>query len=281
MQTIGVMGLGIIGSIWARHYQEAGVLGGTWNRTPKKDAPNPKFQPRDLASAVDVMQIVVSDPSAVRSIVERICPVLTADKLVIQSSTIDPESSIEFQDMVEETGAHYLEAPFTGSKPAAEERQTVFYLGGRDEEVQMAEPFLSQISSTRMRIGTPAQAATLKLAMNLNLAAQMQALAEALTLARRAGISDEIFFSGLAQNAGSSGLTRLKEPKLRAGDFTPQFSVKHMLKDLRLAGRISPDLPLLETVRDCLAATATAGHGEEDFSAVIRLLLNARPNRGR
>lgn len=274
MKTIGVIGLGIIGSIWAKHYGKAGVLAGVWNRTPRTDFPKWLPTPEAVASAADVIQIVVADPPAVREVIGRLSPQLKAGKVVVQSSTIDPESSEAFRQQVLARGARYLEAPFTGSKPAAEERKTVFYLGGEPGLMAELEPLFSIISELRYRIGTNRQAATLKLAMNLNIAAQMEGLAEALTLVRRAGLGDELFFSALSKNVGYSGVTRLKEAKLKAGDFAPQFSVKHLLKDLRLAGQIGPDqrLPLLAALQSCYAEAAAAGLAEEDISAVIKQL---------
>jgi 3-hydroxyisobutyrate dehydrogenase-like beta-hydroxyacid dehydrogenase len=270
---IGVIGLGIIGGVWARHYDAAGQLAGAWNRTAQPDFPQWKDSPEAVASASDIVQIVVADPPAVRGIIERIVPVLGPGKVVVQSSTIDPQSSDSFRALVTATGARYLEAPFTGSKPAAEQKQSVFYLGGEASLIAELEPVLALVSQARFHIGDHQQACTLKLAMNLNIAAQMQALSEALVLARRAGISDDVFFGAMGKNVGQSGLTKLKEPKLRAGDFTPQFSVKHMLKDMRLASRINgcEDFPVLDTVRDRLAAAERAGWGDEDFAALIKL----------
>ncbi|MDF3059064.1 MAG: oxidoreductase [Rariglobus sp.] len=271
---IGVIGLGIIGSVWARHYEAAGKLAGAWNRTPQPGFPFWMDSPESVVSAADVVQIVVADPPAVRTVLGRIVPVLGPGKIVVQSSTIDPQSSEEFRALVVTRGARYLEAPFTGSKPAAEQGQSIFYLGGDAALIAELDPLLAIISTARFHIGDHQQAATLKLAMNLNIAAQMQALSEALVLARRAGIADEVFFGALGKNAGYSGLTKLKEPKLRAGDFAPQFSVKHMLKDMRLASRINgcEDFPVLDTVRDRLAAAERAGWADEDFSALIKLL---------
>lgn len=271
---IGVIGLGIIGGVWARHYEAAGALAGAWNRTPQPAFPRWMDSPEAVAAAADAVQIVVADPPAVRAIVERILPALGPGKTVVQSSTIDPRGSDEFRSRVIGTGARYLEAPFTGSKPAAEQRQSVFYLGGEASLAAELDPLLALVSQTRFHIGDHRQAATLKLAMNLNLAVQMQALSEALTLARRAGIPDDVFFGALGKNAGYSGLVKLKEPKLRAGDFSPQFSVKHMLKDVRLASAMNgcEDFPVLDTVRDRLAAAERAGWGDEDFAALIKLL---------
>lgn len=271
---IGVIGLGIIGAVWARHYEAAGVLAGAWNRTAQPGFPQWKVSPEAVASAADVVQIVVADPPAVRGVIERILSALGAGKIVVQSSTIDPRSSEEFCRAVMATGARYLEAPFTGSKPAAEQKQSVYYLGGDAGLIAEVEPLLALVSQARFHIGDHKQATTLKLAMNLNIAAQMQALSEALTLARRAGIADDVFFGALGKNVSYSGLVKLKEPKLRAGDFSPQFSVKHMLKDMRLASAMNgcEDFPVLDTVRDRLAAADRAGWADEDFAALIKLL---------
>ncbi len=271
---IGVIGLGIIGGVWVRHYQAAGVLAGAWNRTAQPDFPQWKATPEAVAAAADAVQIVVADPPAVRALLQRLLPALCPGKIIVQSSTIDPVSSDEFCHLVTASGARYLEAPFTGSKPAAEQKQMVFYLGGDAALVAEMEPLLSLVSQTRFHIGTNRQATTLKLAMNLNIAAQMQALSEALVLARRAGIGDDTFFAALGKNVSYSDLAKLKEPKLRAGDFAPQFSVKHMLKDMRLASGINgcEEFPVLDTVRDRLAAAERAGFADEDFSALIKLL---------
>src|ERR1035437_1623927 len=127
---IGVLGLGIIGGVWARHYHAAGVLAGAWNRTAQPDFPAWLPTPEAVVAAADVIQIVVADPAAVESVLTRILPRLGPGKVVVQSSTIDAGSSARFAALVTARGARYLAAPFTGSKPAAEQKQSVFYLGG-------------------------------------------------------------------------------------------------------------------------------------------------------
>jgi 3-hydroxyisobutyrate dehydrogenase-like beta-hydroxyacid dehydrogenase len=274
MKSIGVIGLGIIGGAWARRYHAAGKLAGTWNRSPKPEAPKWNASLEALVEAADFLQIVVADPPAVEGLLTRMLPKLGPGKYVIQSSTIDPASSLRFQKLVRSTGAHYVEAPFTGSKPAAEEGKTVFFLGADAEDIKMVEPLLRLISETRFVIGTGQQAATVKLAMNLNLAAQMEAFCESLTLVRRAGISDETYFSVLAKNASQSGLAKMKEAKLKEGNFDPQFSVKHMFKDMRLASASAGghEYPILETVRKRLQAADAEGYGNLDYCILIKLL---------
>jgi 3-hydroxyisobutyrate dehydrogenase-like beta-hydroxyacid dehydrogenase len=275
MQAIGVLGLGIIGEIWANRYQAAGRLAGAWNRTPKPHCPQWKSTALEVAAAADVTHIVVADPPAVSSLLDAILPALGKGKAVVQSSTIDPASATAFAARVRATGATYVESPFTGSKPAAEAGAVVFFMGGDAADRDAVEPLLALVSETRFRLPTVAQAAALKLAMNLNIAGQMQALAESLTLARQAGIDDDFYFQVLAKNVSYSGLARLKEAKLKAHDFSPQFSVKHMHKDMRLAdGTGHGDLPLLKTVRACLARAEAQGMGDDDFSALVRLLMD-------
>ncbi|MFU8892541.1 MAG: NAD(P)-dependent oxidoreductase [Luteolibacter sp.] len=273
-KSIGVLGLGIIGAIWARHYHNTGVLAGAWNRTPQPGFPMAMESALDVARAADAIQIVVADPAAVSSVIEAILPALDDSKVVIQSSTIDPDSSDAFRNRVIATGARYVEAPFTGSRPAALEKQTVFYLGADDVLCEAIEPMLSLVSAHRLRVGDHRQACALKLAMNLNIAAQMQALAEARAICARSGIGDDVFFDALSRNVSHSGLSRLKEPVLRSNDFSPMFSVKHMHKDMRLAGEMkeSDGCAILATVIDRLAAAESAGHADEDFAALAKLM---------
>jgi 3-hydroxyisobutyrate dehydrogenase len=205
---------------------------------------------------------------------DAILPSLDDTKIVVQSSTIDPESADQFRGQVIATGARYLECPFTGSKPAAEAKQTVFYQGGDDDLIAELEPVLSLVSAHRIRIGDHRQACALKLAMNLNVSAQMQGFSEALTLCRRAGIGNEVFQNAIERNTTYSGLLQLKWPQVRDEDYAPFFSIKHMHKDMRLAEGMPDvsDLQLLALVRERLATAEANGFGDEDFAALFKLL---------
>src|SRR5271163_2524522 len=230
---ISILGLGIIGSAWAKNLMADGHTVRCWNRTPK-DFPNFHASIQDAVDGAEVIFIIVADPPAVGSILDQIAPKLGPGQLVIQSSTISAKWTLQFARQVEKTGAAFLEAPFTGSKLAAENRQTVYYLGGEPRLIQIARPILEPLSSNILHIGPLGSASSLKLALNLNIAGIAQTLCESLTLCRRAGISDHIYFTALGRNAARSGVSDLKEPKLRSHDYSPQFSLKNMAKDLRL-----------------------------------------------
>jgi 3-hydroxyisobutyrate dehydrogenase-like beta-hydroxyacid dehydrogenase len=274
LERVGVIGLGIIGSVWAVNYEAGGLLSATWNRTPKPGSSKPVEDPAAVARACSVVHVVVSDPSAVDGVVSAIERELRPDHLVMQSTTIDPGSASRFAARVRARGAAYVEAPFMGSRPAAEQRKTVFLVGGEEAASERALRVLSHLSATRRRVGTEAQAAALKLSMNLHVAITMQGICEGLTLARASQLPDEAFFRVLEGTALWSGFHVLKEPKLRKNDFAAQFSVKHMLKDIRLATELAGagSTPLGLAVRDQLAKAAERGLSDEDMAALIKLL---------
>ena len=277
MQRITVIGLGIIGSAWAQNLHADGLAVRGWNRS-RKDLP---FYEADLVKAVtdaEMIIIVVADPPAVESVLNVIAPHLKPGQIVAQSSTISAHWTKLFAQQVEATGARFLEAPFTGSKPAAEARKTVFYLGGPVETIEQARPVLQRLAAHLLHIGEFGTASSLKLAMNLNLALMAEALSESLTLARAEGISDDTFFEALHLNVGRSGLSDLKEAKFRAKDYAPQFSLKHMNKDLRLALETAGDLdlPATKALKSFYDKGMDGGLGDDDFIGIARLLASAK-----
>jgi 3-hydroxyisobutyrate dehydrogenase-like beta-hydroxyacid dehydrogenase len=271
-----ILGLGIIGTEWAKNLHADGVPLKVWNRTPK-DAPGlpaPTTDPAEAVRGAELIILVVADPPAVDEVLARIEPALGPGKILAQASTVSAEWNLKFAARVEKTGAKFLEIPFTGSKPAAQERKTVFYAGGDRDLLARAEPVLSRISGTRLHIGPLGSAASLKLAMNMNIAMLLEGLCESLSFARAAGIPDAIFFEAMKVNAGRAPMTDLKEPKLRAGDYAPQFSLKHMNKDLRLAlqGADAQALPQLRALMRQYDTGMAKGLGDSDFSVLMSLL---------
>jgi 3-hydroxyisobutyrate dehydrogenase-like beta-hydroxyacid dehydrogenase len=273
--NISVLGLGIIGSAWAKNLIADGNAVRCWNRTPKK-FPNFYASIEEAVTGAEVIFILVADPPAVQSVLDQIRLQLRPGQLVIQSSTVSAEWTLKFAEQVKKTGTLFLEAPFTGSKLAAEQRETVYYLGGDAGLIEMARPILEPISNAILHIGPLGSASSLKLALNVNVAGVGQILCESLTLSRAAGIPDDIYFAALGRNLSHSGLADLKEPKLRKQNYSPQFSLKHMDKDLRLALETADNfsLPLEQTARlkQSYDEGIAAGWREDDFIGLIRLL---------
>jgi 3-hydroxyisobutyrate dehydrogenase-like beta-hydroxyacid dehydrogenase len=269
-----MIGLGLIGSAWAKNLFDDGLLAASWNRSPKPQALLPVQALAELPSKAQILHIVVADEHALGSVLEQLVPQLSSAHLVIQSSTIDPQTSRQLKAKVESRSARYLEAPFTGSLPAAQERKTIFYLGGEAELVERARPYLARLSRSQFHIGSCEQACCLKLVMNLQIASAVEALAEALTIARNAGIPDVTFYEAFRENAAFSGVAALKQAKLCGNDFSPQFSLQHMSKDMRLLAKsAAPErYPALRMLREVLTRGEQAGLGEQDFSVVVKLL---------
>lgn len=266
---IAILGLGIIGSVWARNLQQDGLRVRVWNRT-RKDFPGWCDTPGEAVADAGLIIIVVSDPAAVQDVLDRIVPSLKAGQIVMQSSTISGSWTLEFASQVRATGADFLEAPFTGSKIAAEQRQTVFYLGGDEAVIEKARPVLERQAARILHMGGLGKGSAIKLAMNMNIALVLEALSESRRFALSHGLTDDRFFEALGSNISRSGIADLKEPKLRAGDFSPQFSLKHMDKDLRLAEADGKDLelPLFRALREVYREGMARGLGDSDFSVL-------------
>ena len=146
IMKISVFGLGIIGRIWAENLHCDGDTVRGWNRTAKPAVPFYTGDARVAAAQAELLIIVVADPPAVQQVLDQILPVLRAGQIVVQSSTISPAATLSFAKQVQATGAMFLEAPFTGSKPAAEQRQMVYYIGGEPKVLEQARPVLSRLS---------------------------------------------------------------------------------------------------------------------------------------
>ena len=270
-----ILGLGIIGAEWARNLHKDGVPLSVWNRTNKsfEGLPPLASDPAAAVRGAELIILVVADPPAVSAVLDQIEPALGPGQILCQASTVSAAWNLKFAARVEMTGARFLEIPFTGSKPAAQERKTVFYVGGDAALLERAEPVLSRLSQVRLHIGPLGSAASLKLAMNMNIAMVSEALAESLRFARAAGIPDEIYFSALKVNAARSPMSDLKEPKLRAADYAPQFSLKHMHKDLGLALEgLALDLPQIKALKRRYDEGMAQGLGDQDFSVLMKLL---------
>ena len=150
--NISVLGLGIIGSAWAKNLIADGHTVRCWNRTPKNF---PNFTPsiQDAVNQAEVIFIIVYDPPAVRSVLNQIQSKLGPGQLVIQSSTISAKWTRHFAEEVQKTGASFLEAPFTGSKIAAEQRQTIqlAYFDGLSQ-TEIAAKTGSPLGTVKMRV---------------------------------------------------------------------------------------------------------------------------------
>jgi len=273
-KNVGLIGLGIIGARVAAGLRAAGYHVFVWNRTPRP-APNFVGSPREVAEICEVIQIFVADAQAVREVVEAFGDQLTSKHIIINCATIGPEATVDIAQIVQGRGGAFLDAPFTGSKGAAEKSQLCYYVGGDEDVFIRAKPVLEATSKAIVRCGRVGDAATLKVATNLITAVTTQTLAEALAITRGAGIAPEALAAALEHNACKSGVVELKLPKMVNGDYEPHFSVKHMFKDVQLGIHIANqqklEIPLTTVVGGVLYGALCNGWGDLDFSSVYRV----------
>ncbi len=270
-KNAGVLGLGIIGSRVAAGLRQHGFNVFVWNRSPKV-VPNFLGSPAEVAEECAAVQIFVADAEATLKMIDAMSPSLGANHVVISHGTIGLKGTLEAARRVTATGAQFLEAPFTGSKLAAEKQQLVYYIGGEDAVFQRVKPLLEASSKAIVKIGKIGQAAVVKVVTNMISAASVQVLAESLAIVRGAGIPPETLTAAIEQNAMRSGVTDLKLPKMIEGDYEPHFSLKHMLKDvnlgLELARQFSLHAPGSHAISDIMQTAVARGWGDYDFAAL-------------
>ncbi len=236
-RNVGVIGLGIIGRRVAENLRRRGFSVFVWNRTPR---PFPNFvgSPAEIAQLADFIQIFVADDDALLEMVEQLKPALKAHHVVMAHCTVAPHTMRAAAEIVQRRGAQFLDAPFTGSKLAAEKGELVYYIGGDDAAFQRARPVLEASSKEIIEIGEIGQATTIKIATNMVTAATVQVAAEALALVEVRGWRRINLLAAMQGNASNSATLAMKLPKMIAGDFDTHFSVKHMLKDVQIASRL-------------------------------------------
>src|SRR5205085_9682004 len=272
-KNVGVIGLGIIGQRVAENLREHGFHVFVWNRTPRP-VPNFVGSPAEVAELCDFIQIFVSDDEALLAMAQRITRDLTPNHVVMAHCPVSPDTMRAAAEIVEKRGARFLDAPFTGSKTAAENGQLVYYVGGDEVALRQARPFLEASSKEIIEIGKVGDATTIKVATNMVTAASVQGAAEALALVYKSGLSVEKFAAAMRNNGSNSATRDMKLPMMMQGNFEPNFSVKHMLKDVVIATRLARSLGVevgaTDAARHALMEEMRQGRGEHDYSSLIR-----------
>lgn len=272
-QNVGVLGLGIIGSRVVENLRTAGHEVFVWSRSARA-VPNFLASPREVAEAAGIIQIFVRDGAALLEAIEDMKPALQAGHLVMNHATVSKKATLQAAALVEETGAAFLDAPFTGSKMAAQNGKLAYYVGGSDLMLERARSVLEASSAKTLPLGGVGDAMVLKIVTNLVSAVIVEALAEAAAITRANGISLERLHEALESNANYSTLIGMKLPAIMNGDFEPHFSLRNMLKDADFARELAAEAKLASPAIDCTAEAmrrgVEAGQGDMDFSIIGR-----------
>ena len=167
----------------------------------------------------------------------------------------------------------FLDAPVTGSRPKAEDGTLTIMVGGEEADLERARPLLEAMGQLVVHAGPHGHGSMVKLINNTLAAVNAAALAEGITLAQAAGVNLDAIEQVVGSGSGNSAMLELKAGPMREGDFEPLFKLEHMLKDVRHciseARELGLDLTVAGAAEKLYAAADEAGHGGEDFAAVI------------
>ena len=269
----GVIGLGIIGSRVTACLRKSGYQVWVWNRSLRPE-PNFLSSPAEVAESAKHIQIFVANGEALLAVLRSMAPVLTPEHVIINHATVSPVETMEAAAIVADRHAAYLDAPFTGSRDAAQTGQLIYYIGGDPAVLERVRPLLNVSSKSILPVGDIGHAAIVKIATNVISATAVSALTEALALLDSHGVSLHHLSLALESNAARSPVIDMKLPSMLSGDFDPRFSLKNMFKDVQLAIAAADaknlELPTASAFAGIAMAGIERGWGDADFSVISR-----------
>jgi 3-hydroxyisobutyrate dehydrogenase-like beta-hydroxyacid dehydrogenase len=278
---VAFLGLGIMGQAMATNLVKAGHEVTVWNRTPGKLVEGAAVAPTPAAAAqgAEVVWMCVADTDAVQETIfgsNGVESSLAEGMIIADSSTISPSATEKFAAQVAAKGAAWIDAPMTGSKIGARDGTLVFIVGGAEETVERLKPLFAAMGKKIFRMGEVGKGQATKLAMNLQIAMIFEGFAEALTLATKLGVDTQQLLSLIEATMVRSGVVEYKGPFILNRDFTPNFPLRLMHKDIRLALEAAKEarvkLPGLETVEEVYEMATEDGHQDLDYAATLTLL---------
>jgi 3-hydroxyisobutyrate dehydrogenase len=279
---IAFLGLGTMGAGMARRLLAHGFPLTVFNRNPDRAAPfaaagaRVASTPRDAASGAEVIISIVSDDQASRAIwlgPDGALAGAGVGVICVESSTVTVDWVRELGAAVKEKGAELLDAPVTGSKPQAAAGELNFLVGGSAAAIEKIRPMLAAMSKNIIEAGPAGSGALLKLINNFVCGTQTAALAEALVLAERSGLDRAKVLEVLTLGAAGSPMVKTVAARMAASDFTPNFQVRLIAKDLRYAcgeaKKVSLELLTAAAALEEFQRAIAAGQGERDIAAVL------------
>jgi len=278
---VAFLGLGIMGRPMAANLVKAGNEVAVWNRTPGKDMEGARTatSPGDAANGAEVVWMCVSDTKAVEAVLfgpDGVESTIAVGAIVVDSSTISPSAELRFAERLRAKGVEYVDAPVTGSKVAAEAGSLIFMVGGDEAVLGKLDPLFKAMGKQVFRMGETSKGQAAKLVMNLQIALIYEGFAEALTLAAKLGVNVETLLPLIQASMVKSGVVEYKAPFVVKRDFSPNFPLRLMLKDIRLALAAAKEsrvkLPALETVEEVYEMAAEDGYEDLDYAATLTLL---------
>ncbi len=278
---IAFLGLGIMGRPMAANLVKAGHNVTVWNRTPGKSVEGARTAttPAEAAQGCEVVWICVADTKAVEQVLfgeHGVFGVLQPGTVVADSSTILPAATQRFAARLREKGCEFVDAPVTGSKAGAESGQLIFIVGGNPQPVAKLEPLFSAMGKRMIHVGASGMGESAKIGMNLMIALIYEGFSEALTLTRKLGVEPEKMLELIQASMVRSGVTDYKAPFVMQRDFSPNFPLRLMHKDIHLmleaAGQAGVQLPGLREVEKIYQKSVALGDRDLDYAATLKVI---------
>ncbi len=287
-RQIGFLGLGTMGAPMAMRLLKAGFPVVVWNRTPAKARPLAEAGakigkgPAQVAAEAEIVITMVSGSTDVEAVVlgpDGVLDGMRPGSVLIDMSTVSPAISRKLAAAVTTKQAEFLDAPVVGSRGPAADGMLIILVGGLPITLERCRPALVAMGKRLVHAGGVGAGSALKLATNLMLAHLAAGLAEALLLVQRAGLDPQQYLEVLEASPFRSPWYETKGAKMIHRDFSTNFALKHMRKDLGLmrvlADEVGVPLPISGAIEQLFQQSEQAGRGELDYSAVLAQLEGA------
>jgi 3-hydroxyisobutyrate dehydrogenase/2-hydroxy-3-oxopropionate reductase len=286
MAKLGFLGLGLMGYPMARNLLRAGNGVALWSHNAdkaRKLAADEKGvfcgTPKEVGEKADVIFLCVGDTEMATTTIlgaNGIIEGVHSGANVVDCSTIAVGASRKIAEALKAKGVDYLDAPVTGSTPGAEGGNLTFMIGGDQAVFEKIRPLLEPMGKKIYFCGAQGMGLQAKLTQNLVLSNILMAFNEGMVLATKGGVDPKLMLEILDNSAAKSGLISYKAPFVLSRNFTTNFSVKWMHKDIGLMLESGQELgvPLLLTgvTRQLFQTAIAAGHGDEDICSTIKVL---------
>ena len=286
MAKLGFLGLGIMGYPMARNLLRAGHQVALWSHSAAKARELAREEngvfcetPREVAEFAECVFLCLGDTAMSEQVVlghEGLAAGARPGLVIVEASTISPAGSRKIGQELAGRGIHYLGAPVTGSKPAAEKGTLTFMIGGDKEVFERVRAYFEPMGKQLYYCGGPGQGLCAKLSQNLIISNLLQAFNEAFVLSTKAGVDPELMLEIMHNSAARSALVDFKAPFVFDRNFETNFSVKWMHKDICLmleaAQGLNVPLQLTSVTERLFRAALDAGLENEDICSTIKVL---------
>uniref|UniRef100_A0A8P4KU39 Cytokine-like nuclear factor N-PAC n=1 Tax=Dicentrarchus labrax TaxID=13489 RepID=A0A8P4KU39_DICLA len=286
-KRIGFLGLGLMGSGIVSNLLKMGHVVTVWNRTAEKcdlfiqEGARLGRTPAEVASMCDITFSCVSDPKAARDLVLGPSGVLQGirpGKCYVEMSTVDPETITELSQVITSRGGRFLEAPVAGSQQLSNDGMLVILAAGDRTVYEDCSSCFQAMGKTSFFLGEAGNAARMMLILNMVQGSFMATIAEGLTLAQATGQSQQTFLDILCQGQMASTFVDQKCQNILQGNFKPDYYLKHIQKDLRLAismgDMANHPTPMAAAANEVYKRAKALDQSDNDISAVYRAYIH-------